>query len=179
MSIGKVEDDELNKLGTYGASKVKHLDTALETLDNQIFAKAIADMAVEEDSGVILFSDNFTGKALAPRVSARLKAGIAGGVTALPESFDPFVIRSKVFSGKAFAKVKINSDKKIIALQTNSFDIKENPVEVTVEKGSLEGDSSLKLKDVNKVTDKTILTDAEVIVSGGRGTEKPGQLGRH
>ena len=177
ISIGKVEDSELKKLGNYGAAKVKHLDTALETLDNQIFAKAIADMAVEEDSGVIVFSDNFTGKALAPRLSARLKAGFAGGVTALPESFDPFIIKSKVFSGKAFGKVTINSDKKIIALQTNSFDIKENPVEVAVEKGSLEGDSSLKLKDVNKVTDKIILTDAEVIVSGGRGMKSPDNWG--
>lgn len=177
ISIGKVDDAALEKLGTYGATKVKHIDTDLETLDNRLYAKAIADAAEAEDSGVVVFSDNFTGKALAPRVSAKLKAGFAGGVFALPESFDPFVIKSKVFSGKAFANVKINSDKKILALQTNSFDIAENPTEVTIEKASLEGSSSIKLKDVEKVTDKIILTDAEVIVSGGRGMKGPDNWG--
>ncbi len=175
LSIGEVNDEELQKLGQYGASKVKHLESGIDTLDNKLFADAIAKEA--ENSSVIVFSDNFTGKALAPRVSARLKAGYVAGVGALPESFGPFVVKSKVFSGKAFGKVKINSEKKILALQTNSFDIVENPTEVSIEKGSLEGEATTKLKDVNKVTDKIILTDAEIIVSGGRGMKSPDNWG--
>ncbi|MFW5975102.1 MAG: electron transfer flavoprotein subunit alpha/FixB family protein, partial [Bacteroidota bacterium] len=132
ISIGKVEDSELEKLGTCGAAKVKHIETGLDTLDNQLYAKTIANAAEEENSGVVVFMDNFTGKALAPRVSAKLKAGFAGGVFALPESFEPFIIKSKVFSGKAFGKVKINSEKKVLALQTNSFEIAENPTDITI-----------------------------------------------
>lgn len=177
LSIGEVAGDELQKLGQYGATKVKHLETGIDTLDNKLFADAISKEAEAENSGVIVFSDNFTGKALAPRVSARLKAGYVAGVGALPESFEPFVVRSKTFSGKAFGKVKINSEKKILALQTNSFDIVESPVEVAIEKGSLEGEPTTKLKDVQKVTDKVILTDAEIIVSGGRGMKSPDNWG--
>jgi len=177
LSIGDVADDELQKLGQYGAAKVKHLESDIDTLDNKLFADAISKEAEAENSGVIVFSDNFTGKAIAPRVSARLKAGYVAGVGALPDSFDPFVVKSKVFSGKAFGKVKINSEKKILALQTNSFDIVENPTEVAIEKGSLEGEATTKLKDVNKVTDKIILTDAEIIVSGGRGMKSPDNWG--
>ena len=177
ISIGSVEDTQLEKLGTYGAAKVKHVETGLETLDNQLYANTITGAAEEENSGVVVFSDNFTGKALAPRVSAKLKAGLAGGVFALPESFEPFIIKSKVFSGKAFGNVKINSEKKVLALQTNSFEIVENPTEVTIEKVELEGSYTIQLKDVEKVTDKIILTDAEVIVSGGRGMKSPDNWG--
>jgi len=175
ISIGEVSDEELQKLGQYGTSEVIHHDIKdYPTLDNKLYATLITDTAKEKDAGVIIFADNFTGKAVAPRVSASLKAGMVAGVLDMPSSFDPFTVKSKVFSGKGFGEVKINTEKKILALQTNSFEIQENPQDINIERKTADtSDASTKLEDVNKVKDQVLLTDAELIVSGGRGMKSP------
>ena len=122
VSIGKVSDDELNKLGNYGASKVlKVEDERMNQLVNSAYTTAIVQAAEKENAGVIVLSNNFTGKALAPRISVRFKAGLVAGATALPSGLNPFVIRKKTFNGKAFVNVKINSDKKIVSLVSKLF----------------------------------------------------------
>ena len=173
LSIGNVEEGELKKLGNYGADKVMSAsDDRLNVLINKAYASAIAEAAEKESSQVIIFANNFTGKALAPRVSVKLKAGIASGVNAVPASYDPFTVSKKVFTGKAFANVVIKSDKKILTLFQNSVDILETAKEATVEAFSPalnDADFATKVLDVNKVTGKVLLSDAEVVVSGGRG----------
>ena len=99
----------------------------LTTLDNQAYTKVIADVAEKEGSKVIIFSNNITGKALAPRVSVRLKAGIGSGVSRLPLSLDPFTVYKRAYSGNAFAHVIIKSDIKVLTLAQNSFDLVEKP----------------------------------------------------
>ncbi len=87
ISIGKVSDDELNKLGIYGASKViKVEDDRMNQLVNSAYTTAIAQAAEKENASIIVLSNNFTGKALAPRIAVRLKAGLVAGVAALPSS---------------------------------------------------------------------------------------------
>ncbi|MBP1667035.1 MAG: electron transfer flavoprotein subunit alpha, partial [Bacteroidetes bacterium] len=104
LSIGKADEDELKKLGIYGAAKIINVvSQRLTSLDNQAYSKVIADIALKEGSGIIIFSNNMTGKALAPRVSVRLKAGIGSGVSRLPVSLDPFTVYKRAYSGNAFA----------------------------------------------------------------------------
>ncbi len=74
---------------------------------------------------VLVMANNSTGKALAPRVSAKLKAGLASGVNALPVSVSPLVVKKKVFSGKAFGMVKITSGIAVLTLAQNSYEVKE------------------------------------------------------
>ena len=173
LSIGTVDESELKKLGIYGADKVLSAsDERLNLLINKAYASVIAEAADKEGSQVIIFANNFTGKALAPRVSVKLKAGIASGVNAVPSSYDPFTVSKKVFTGKAFAQVVIKTEKKILTLFQNSVDIDETGSEAAVEAfspGLDDADFATKVLDVNKVTGKVLLTDAEVVVSGGRG----------
>jgi len=173
LSIGNVDEAELQKLGNYGADKVLNAsDDRLKVLINKAYASVIAQAADKEGANVIIFANNFTGKALSPRVSVKLKAGIASGVNAVPSSFDPFTVSKKVFTGKAFANVVINTEKKILTLFQNSVDIKETAGSVSVEGFSPaldDADFATKVLDVNKVTGKVLLSDAEVVVSGGRG----------
>ncbi len=113
LSVGQVDRTELSKLGQYGAGKIINAQgKGLDVLDNQVFTKVIADFAVSEGAAVIILSNNNTGKALAPRLSVRLKAGIGAGVSRLPISVNPFVVYKRAYSGNAFADVKINTDKK-------------------------------------------------------------------
>jgi len=177
LSIGKVSEDELAKLGQYGASKiVKIEDDRLTVLINRAFSKLIAEIAEKEDAGVVVLSHNFSGKALAPRVAVRLKAGVASGVNALPDSLDPFVVKKGVFTGKAIGHVTINSPRKVITLFPNSVETLEEKTNASIESYTpdlSDADFTTKVLDVKKVTDKILLSDAEIVVSGGRGMKSP------
>jgi electron transfer flavoprotein alpha subunit len=181
LSIGKVDESELKKLGNYGAVKIISIENdALNILDNQAYTGVIAETAEKESAQVIILSNNNTGKALAPRLGARLKAGIGSGVSKLPLSTEPFTVYKRTYSGNAFAHQVIKSNIKILTLAQNSFEFSQTANNATIEKRSVNIDpAAIKtvVKDVHKLTGKILLTDAEVVVSGGRGMKSPDNWG--
>ena len=181
LSIGKVVDEELTKLGSYGAQKIVSIDNdLLSALDSQVYTSVITEIARKENSVVILLSNNNAGKALAPRLSVRLKAGVGTGVSRLPLSINPFAVYKRAYSGNAFANVVIKSDVRILTLAQNSFGLTETINNSIIEKPTLSVDASLvktKVKDVKKQTGKMLLTDADIVVSGGRGMKSPDNWG--
>lgn len=181
VSIGGVDNDELEKLGGYGASKVISVNNpSLKSLDSQAYAKVIADIAVKEAATVIVVSNNNQGKSIAPRLSVRLKAGVGAGVNRLPVSLDPFTVVKRVFSGNAFARLVIKSDIRIITLAQNSFDLTETVNNATIEsynddQGAIQPGTTI--MDVKKQSGRLLLSDAEIVVSGGRGMKSPDNWG--
>jgi len=177
VSIGKVEDNELIRLGTYGANKIVNvISDKLTIFDSQAYTSIISEIAVKENASVIVISNNNTGKAIAPRLSVRLKAGVGSGVSKLPLSLNPFTVYKRTYSGNAFAHLVIKSDIKILTLAQNSFDLIESPAGATVETLNPAIDASLlktTVKDVQKQSGKILLTDADIVVSGGRGMKSP------
>ncbi len=170
LSIGKVADNDLSLLGNYGTSKVVSVDYENDKLDNQVYTSVIAQIAEKEDASIIILSDNFTGKALSPRISAKLKAGFICGAVDLPASYEPFIVKKKAFTGKTFVHVKVNSDKKVISLTGNSVELIESENKCSIEKVSLTLPASKSsVLETNKLTGQILLSDAEVVVSGGRG----------
>lgn len=173
LSLGSVADNELLTLGNYGASKVlKVNDARFSNLDNQAFAAIIAQAVEKEGANVVIMSGSNIAKAVAPRVSVKLKAGLVFAVSGLPKNLSPFTVPKKVFHGKAFADVVIKSPVKIISLAQNSFGVKENRQTAVIEAFDAKIDDAAfktKVTSVEKSTGKIILTDAEIIVSGGRG----------
>ncbi len=181
VSLGKVNEDELKKLSSYGASKIINVkDDSLSRLDNQVYTKVIADLAEKEKSPLLILSNNNTGKAIAPRLSVRLKAGLVSGIIGLPVSVNPFIVRKRVFSGKAIARLEIKSPVRILTLAQNSYEVKkaEHPVVVeTVTSELASGSVKTVINKVEKQTGRIILTDAEIVVSGGRGMKSPENWG--
>jgi len=177
VSIGKVEESELRKLGNYGAEKIISVaDEKLTVLDNQAYTSVLSEIAQTENSRVIIISNNNTGKAIAPRLSVRLKAGVGSGVSKLPVNLIPFTVYKRTYSGNAYAHLVIKSDVKIITLAQNSFDLIETPNNATVENRNFNVDGSLLktvVKDIQKQSGKILLTDADIVVSGGRGMKSP------
>lgn len=176
LSIGSVGDEELMKLGTYGVNRVVQVnDPDLAQLDNRAYTRIIAEVVESVDATVVLFAHNNTGKGLAPRVAARLEGGLGTGLVALPDTLDPLIIRKKVFSGKAFADVQIEGTRKVLTLSQNAYELIEKPVEIALESFKPEGEIAVatQVTEVNKQSGKIILTDAEVVVSGGRGMRGP------
>lgn len=173
--IGNVADEELSGLGKYGITKVHQVaGGADDAFDAQTYTKAIADVATSIGADVIVFSNNTSGKAIAPRLSIRLKAGLAAGAVALPDTSNGFTVKKSVFSGKAFAHVGINTAIKIITLNQNAFKptVGEGMAEVIKSSISL-ASPAIKVVSTNKVTGEVPLSEAERVVSGGRGLKGP------
>jgi electron transfer flavoprotein alpha subunit len=176
--LGTVTED-VAALGKYGVKKIHHVnDAAFDHLDAQVFTKAVAEIAQSAGAKVIVFSNNLSGKAIAPRLSARLKAGLVSGAIALPDTASGFVVKKNVFSGKAFAHVSLNSDIKIISLNPNSFAIAETGGSAEVVNATVSaGAPKVKVTATNKVTGEVPLSEAERVVSGGRGLKGPENWG--
>jgi len=173
LSIGKVEPAELEKLGKFGVTKViSAANDSFSILDNQVYSSVIADISVKEDAKVIILSNNNTGKAVAPRLSVKLKAGIGSGVSKLPLSTDPFIVYKKVYSGNAFVQLKITSDIKILTLAQNSYGVFETGSTAAIVESNVSIDGNeqkTQVLETQKQTGKILLTDADIVVSGGRG----------
>ena len=176
--LGTAKED-LAALGKYGLKKIHHVNnTSLDHLDAQVYTKAIADVAGKAGAKVIVFSNNVDGKAIAPRLSARLKAGLVSGAVALPDTSKGFVVKKNVFSGKAFANISLNTDIKIIALNPNAYQTiaGEGTAEVITADTSVDT-PNVKVTAVNKVSGEVPLTEAEIVVSAGRGLKGPENWG--
>lgn len=169
----------LTALGKYGLKKIHTVkNDTLNNFDDEVFTHIIAEAAKNTGAKVIIFSNNFNGKSIAPRLSVRLKAGLVSGAVALPETANGFVVKKSVFSGKAFANVAIKTDIKIISLNANSYKIIESEGSAEVAELQVEiPQSKVKIKEVKKVEGEIPLSEAELVVSGGRGLKGPENWG--
>jgi len=172
--LGSINDD-IASLGKFGVTKIHHVaDSALNHPDGQVYTKIIAQVAETIGAKVIVFSNNLHGKAIAPRLSARLKAGLVAGAVALPDTAGGFTVKKTVFSGKAFANVSVDTDIKIISLNPNSFQVETVGGTAEVVPFSINAEPpKTKVVAVNKIQGEIPLSEAERVVSGGRGLKGP------
>jgi electron transfer flavoprotein alpha subunit len=182
ISIGNVDESELKALGKYGASKVLNVSNdQLKNFVNQAYASIIAGAAKKENADVVVLSNSFSGKGLAPRVAVKLKAGLVDGAVELPQlDGGKFLVKKTAFSGKAFAITELTSAVKIIALNPNAFGVKESAVDAAVEAFNPEvkaTDLTAIVKEIVRATNKVSLPDAELVVSAGRGLKGPENWG--
>lgn len=177
--LGNVSNEEAASLGKYGIEKTFVVPGDVYThVDAQVYAAAVAETVTKSEASVIIFSHNQTGRAVAPRLAAKLKAGLVTGVVGLPKTESGFVVRKTVFSGKAFANVDITSPLKIVTLTPNNFGVKEIGSAVAeVITLNIAAEAKVKTTTTNKVTGEVPLTEAEVVVSGGRGLKGPENWG--
>ncbi|MCX6318465.1 MAG: electron transfer flavoprotein subunit alpha/FixB family protein [Bacteroidetes bacterium] len=176
--LGSVNDD-LAGLGKYGVKKIHQVASdALNQLDAQLYTNVIAQVAQAAGATVIIFSNNVDGKALAPRLSVRLKAGLVSGAVALPDTSNGFVVKKNVFSGKAYANIAVNTPIKIIALNPNAYQtIAGEGVAEVVPFAATVGTPRVKVTSTTKASGEVVLTEAEVVVSAGRGLKGPENWG--
>lgn len=172
--LGTINDD-LAALGKYGLKKIHtSKNESLNNFDDGVFTDVIAEAAKLIGATVIVFSNNFNGKAIAPRLSVKLNAGLVSGAVALPDLSSGFVVKKNVFGGKAFANVSIKTDIKIISLNANAYKINESEGAAEVAELNVTiPPSKVIVKQINKVVGEVPLSEAEIVVSGGRGLKGP------
>ncbi|WP_438946907.1 electron transfer flavoprotein subunit alpha/FixB family protein [Sediminibacterium sp.] len=176
--LGTVTED-LSALGKYGVTKIHQVaNETLNHLDAQLYASVISEAAAASGANVIVFSHNQTGKAVAARVAAKLKAGLVAGACALPDTSNGFVVKKTVFSGKAFANISIQSSVKVISLNPNSYKtVATEGTAAVADFAATVGQPRVKVTAVNKITGEVPLTEADIVVSGGRGLKGPENWG--
>ncbi len=174
VTAGNSDNDTLSALGQYGAKKVIAHNNI--ELDSQQLTKLVTDVAKENNSSVVIFSQDLTGKAVAPRVAIRLEAGFVSGAIALPSN--DFTVKVNAFSGKAYCNMKINSATKVISVSPNSLqpEAGEGTAEVQAESCDL-GASRIIVKNKVEQTGEIALPEAELVVSAGRGLKGPENWG--
>ena len=174
ITCGSINGD--GGLGNAGASNVWVANAP--TSDSQLMGKLIVAAAAKANANVVIFSHDVAGKMVAPRVAARLDAGLVPGATALPGA--DFVVRKNVFSGKAIADVAIHTTNKVITVLPNSLGVENTGATAAVEAFAFDAGASLitvkEVKSENK-DGEVPLPEAELVVSAGRGMKGPEHWG--
>ncbi|AKQ45748.1 electron transfer flavoprotein subunit alpha [Rufibacter radiotolerans] len=179
VAIGDVQPDALKGLGEQGITKVLlDNDKRLHDFVGAAYVKVIAKAAEQENSSVIVLSNSNIGAAIGSRLAVKLIASLATNVVSLPQiNGSTFTVRRGVFSGKAFSEVELTSDKKIIAVKKNALEFDTTAgATATVENFSADlsdADFVAAPKETIKQSGDILLTEAEVVVSGGRGLKGP------
>lgn len=175
ISSGNADTSALAALGKYGASKVL-VDRSISGHDDQQLSKLIASAAETTGASTIVFSHDLVAKAVAPRLSVRMKAGLVSGAIDVPTADG--TVKVNVFSGKAFGFVKVNSAKRIISLLPNSIQPEVTGADCAVEDFSGNaGEAKVKVVSTKKPEGEIPLPEAELVVSAGRGLKGPENWG--
>ncbi|MES2386874.1 MAG: electron transfer flavoprotein subunit alpha/FixB family protein [Bacteroidota bacterium] len=183
VSAGDADENTLAGLGAYGASKVlKVSDSRLATLSGKPVISILQQAVQQEGSKLVVFAISSLTDAVAPGLAARLKAGLATNVVAVPEiSGSTLTAKRSIYTGKAFSFTEVSGDVKVITM-------KKNAVEASASAGKTASvqalavnfsDTDFVLKHISteKATGDVLLPEAEIVVSGGRGLKGPENWG--
>jgi electron transfer flavoprotein alpha subunit len=166
------------ELAKYGADKIYVVDgPEFENYVTEAYVQAFAQVAEQVNPSVVLASATAQGKDLTPAIAARLKAGAISDCVDLTKEGDKLVAKRPMYAGKAYAMVEAAADPQVISVRPNSFAVSENAGAGAVEKVAVSLDDS-KIKVVVKSvelaqSDEPDQTEAEIIISGGRGMKGP------
>lgn len=177
VAIGNIKADVLEGLGKYGASKVLHINQdKLAQVLIQPYATAIAEAAKKENAELVVLPKSTAVDAMASRIALKLGAGIVTGVLELPDLSAGFKVKKSIYTGKAFTIVEMSSAKKVITVSKNAFPATEKGGKASVEafQPSIpDTDFKVGITKTEKASGDLLLTEADRVVSGGRGLKGP------
>jgi electron transfer flavoprotein alpha subunit len=174
--IGDSVQDKANDLFQYGADRVIAVeDEKLKHYTPDGFSQAFMAVVNEVEPDAIVFGHTALGKDLSPKIANRLNAGLISDVTAIEEDNGDFTFVRPIYSGKAFEKVVSKEGLLMITIRPNNID----PLEKDASKSGEAESISVEIKDlrtivkevVSKASEGVDLSEAKVIVAGGRGVK--------
>ncbi len=177
LALGSFQATELETLGTNGADKVLHASSAqLDQGIIQAYASVWAQALEQSDADTLVLAKSALGDAVAARVSVLSNASIGSNVVELPDTSDGFKVKRSIYSGKAFAHMKLNSDRRILTLNKNAIELKTDGESAQVEQFNPElnqQDFKVTITSTDRATGEILLPEADIVVSGGRGLKGP------
>lgn len=167
--------------GKYGVDTLlKISDSRFSNPDPQAFAEAIAAAAVSCNASAIVLAKSALTDSLTARLSSMTGGVAATNVVALPDFSTGFSVKRSIFTGKAFEVVNLTAAKKIISIKKNAVEMTENQASATVQDftPTLSAKAfSIQSISTDKTTGEVLLSDAEIVVSAGRGLKGPENWG--
>jgi electron transfer flavoprotein alpha subunit len=177
VALGTVDQSELAKAGSAGASKVLHVnDEKLNAGVIQAHASAVAQAFEKEAANTLVLAKSSLGDAVAARLAIRLNAGLVSNVTELPDTTNGYKVKRSIYTGKAFAETNLSTENKILAVKKNAIDLKTDGADAQVESFDVQlGDEEFaaKITSTDQATGDVLLPEADIVVSGGRGMKGP------
>jgi electron transfer flavoprotein alpha subunit len=165
------------ELGSYGAAKVLVVDQpALARHSGTAFAKVIAEVARQQQATMVVLSASAMGKDLAPRVAVKLGAGLATDCVGFSVSGTSLTMLRPVYAGKAMAEVRVTTPVQVYTLRPNVFTATPGTAAATVEQVQVtitDADLGSVVTSTTVSTGRPDVTEADVVVSGGRGMKGP------
>ncbi|WP_188453472.1 electron transfer flavoprotein subunit alpha/FixB family protein [Virgibacillus oceani] len=169
-------ESQANEMVYYGADRViaiKHDN--LKTYTSEGFGQAIMAVINDESPAAIVMGHTAIGKDLTPKIASKLEAGLISDATDIEVDGDKVVFTRPIYSGKAFEKKIITSDITFVTVRPNNitaFDRDESRTGEISSKDVEVTDIRTVIKDViRKVSEGVDLSEAKVIVAGGRGVK--------
>ena len=176
-----INNSDNSALAAYGVDKVLSVtNDKLANFNAKAYADVITQAAKKEGTQIVIVSSTTDSLYLAPLVAVALEAGYASNVVALPLNTSPFQVKRNAFSNKAFNITEISTSVKVLGIAKNSFGLVEDATSLTEEAFSPslnDADFGVKVENVEKVTGKVTIADAEIVVSAGRGMKGPENWG--
>lgn len=178
MALGTGSKGLATELGTYGVKTLLAGDAAaFDSYNPELFANTVSPQLEALKPTVVLASSSMLGRDLFPRVAARLKWGVASDCTELELSGSGAKARRPMYAGKCSAEVKFeNGSPAVILMRANQLPVAAGPASGAPQITDIpapQTDLHTLVKSVVKgASSKLDLTEANVIVSGGRGLKE-------
>ncbi len=174
VSVGPVEDAELKLLGKYGASKVQHIQhDKLATFNEAVYASTIASVATQLNATAVVIAQTYNGRSVGPRLAVKLGAAYFSGVTGMVQKVGSgYSVKRMAYTSKAIEELATTHPKFVVSVKSNAYKVSESPVDAAIEATSYspnDFDFALVSKEIKKASDKIPLTEADIVVSAGRG----------
>ncbi len=181
----KGNDESKQKLVHAGANKIVNITNELPHLaDYSVLSKLIKKFVESDNIKDIVLPHDIQGKAIGAYLAGLLNCNIVSGITALIDiNNDTYLVKKNVFSGKAFATISIQGDRKVITLLPNSIQIQIDAnnqaeiIDITEDTSNLSSKIIIKSIEKNTTGGTIPLAEAELVVSGGRGLKGPENWG--
>ncbi|MBW2409106.1 MAG: electron transfer flavoprotein subunit alpha/FixB family protein [Deltaproteobacteria bacterium] len=171
LVLGANVENAAAELGKYGPEKilVAEHEALAEYLTDQ-YTQVVAEVIAKEDPAVVILGASTLGKDLSARLSARLGAPLAMECVAVRVEDGNIIATRPMYGGKIVTDVTLNGKPQMVAIRPNAMSIKESQGAGTIEKLSVDpGESGFQFVEKKLETGKVELTEADIVVSGGRG----------
>jgi electron transfer flavoprotein alpha subunit len=181
--VGHNVEGLCQEMASYGADRVYLVEhELLESYNPPSYARSIGDLVKEKRPQIVLMGGTMTGRDLMPRIAARVGAGLAPDCIHLEIADGKLKALRPAIAGKVQVEVGFKSDIQMAILRPNVFEKLEpdtsksaEVVKVPFESTDLDNKQRL-IEFISKETGRPELTEAEIIVSGGRGMKEPGNF---
>ena len=162
------DKDYLSTLGIFGLDKIFIVKNLEEV-------KSYIDIIDNNKVDNIILSTNSRSKYISSNISVYLDMPIISNVSGVPSKSDNISVNSTIFSGKADVTINLSSKKSIFILANNIVDIKsfDKKVELISLNSDREDIISYEILETNNIEGDILLTEANVVVSAGRGLKGP------